>query len=39
VLKCRHRQHADVEDRIRDDKDTGLAKLPFKQFALNKVWL
>ena len=23
VLECRHRQHAHVEDRIRDDKDTG----------------
>ena len=39
VLECRHRQHAHVEDRIRDDKDTGLAKLPFKEFALNEVWL
>jgi hypothetical protein len=26
VIECRHRQHAHVEDRIRDDKDTGLAK-------------
>jgi Transposase DDE domain group 1 len=39
VLERRHRQHAHVEDRIRDDKDTGLAKFPFKQFALNQVWL
>jgi len=39
VLECRHRQHAHVEDRIRDDKDTGLAKFPFKKFALNEVWL
>jgi Transposase DDE domain group 1 len=39
VLERRHRQHAHVEDRIRDDKDTGLAKFPFKQFALNEVWL
>jgi hypothetical protein len=39
VLERRHRQRARVEDRIRDDKDTGLAKLPFKQFALNEVWL
>ena len=39
VLECRHRQHAHVEDRIRDDKDTGLSKFPFKQFALNEVWL
>ena len=39
VLECRHRQHAHIEDRIRDDKDTGLAKFPFKEFALNEVWL
>jgi hypothetical protein len=38
-IECRHRQHAHVEDRIRDDKDTGLAKFPFKVFALNEVWL
>ena len=38
-LECRHRQHAHVEDRIRDDKDTGLSKFPFKKFALNEVWL
>jgi Transposase DDE domain group 1 len=28
VLECRHRQHAHVEDRIRDDKDTGLSDCP-----------
>jgi Transposase DDE domain group 1 len=39
VLECRHRQHAHVEDRIRDHKDTGLRKFPFKEFALNEVWL
>jgi hypothetical protein len=39
VLERRHRQRAHVEDRVRDDKDTGLAKLPFKEFALNEVWL
>ena len=39
VLECRHRQHAHVEDRIRDDKDTGLSKFPFKAFQLNEVWL
>ncbi len=39
MLECRHRQHAHVEDRIRDDKDTGLSKFPFKEFALNEVWL
>jgi hypothetical protein len=38
-IECRHRQHAHVEDRIRDDKDTGLSKLPFKEFALNEVWI
>jgi Transposase DDE domain group 1 len=39
VLERRHRQRARVEDRIRDDKDTGLAKLPFQAFALNEVWV
>ncbi|MBV9682395.1 MAG: transposase, partial [Solirubrobacterales bacterium] len=39
ILERRHRQRARVEDRIRDDKDTGLAKLPFKEFALNQAWL
>jgi hypothetical protein len=39
VIECRHRQHAHVEDRIRDDKDTGLSKFPFKEFELNEVWL
>jgi hypothetical protein len=39
IIECRHRQHAHVEDRIRDDKDTGMAKFPFKEFQLNEVWL
>jgi hypothetical protein len=39
ILERRHRQRARVEDRIRDDKDTGLAKFPFKEFQLNEVWL
>jgi len=39
VLERRHRQRARIEDRIRDDKDTGLAKFPFKEFQLNEVWL
>ncbi len=39
ALERRHPQRARVEDRIRDDKDTGLAKFPFKAFALNEVWL
>src|SRR5205814_786032 len=32
VLERRQRQRARVEDQIRDDKDTGLAKLPSKDF-------
>src|SRR3954454_16302716 len=39
LLERRHRQRAHIEDRIRDDKHTGLAKFPFKAFALNEVWL
>jgi hypothetical protein len=39
IIERRHRQRARVEDRIRDDKDTGLSKLPFKEFALNEAWL
>ena len=39
MLERCHRQRARVEDRIRDDKDTGLAKFPFKGFQLNEVWL
>jgi hypothetical protein len=38
-IECRHRAHAHVEDRIRNDKDTGLSKFPFKDFAANEVWL
>jgi hypothetical protein len=37
VVECRHRQHAHVEDRIRDDKDTGLSKFPFKARAQRSV--
>jgi hypothetical protein len=38
-LEAAHRGHARVEDRIRAAKDTGLANLPFSEFALNEVWL
>jgi hypothetical protein len=38
-IECRHRRHAHVEARIRDDKDTGLSKFPFKGFAMNEVWM
>ncbi|MCA1678968.1 MAG: IS1380 family transposase, partial [Actinobacteria bacterium] len=39
VLERRHRARARVEDHIRNDKDTGLSKLPFKDFCHNQVWL
>ena len=38
-LDLDHRGHARVEDRIRCGKDTGLSNLPFREFALNEVWL
>ena len=39
ILERRQRERARVENQIRDDKDSGLAKLPFKHFAMNQVWL
>jgi hypothetical protein len=39
VIEAYHRQHAHVEDHIRVDKDTGLEKLPFQNFAINELWL
>lgn len=38
-LELRHRQHARVEDRIRQAKATGLRNLPFHAFAANAAWL
>ena len=38
-LEARHRGHARVEGRIKAGKDTGMAKLPFRDFAMNAVWL
>jgi hypothetical protein len=38
-LELRHRQHARVEDRIRQAKATGLANLPFNAFEANSAWL
>jgi hypothetical protein len=38
-LELRHRQHARVEDRIRDGKATGLANLPCRSFEANAAWL
>jgi hypothetical protein len=34
-----HRGRAGVEDHIRNDKDTGLRNLPFRDFEHNRVWL
>ena len=34
-----HRARARVEDRIRNDKDTGLRNLPFETLEHNRVWL
>jgi hypothetical protein len=39
VLERRHRARARVEDHIRNDKQTGLANLPFRAFAHNEIWL
>jgi 8-oxo-dGTP pyrophosphatase MutT (NUDIX family) len=38
-LELRHRQHARVEDRIREAKATGLRNLPCRAFAENAAWL
>jgi len=38
-LELRHRQHARVEDRIREGKNTGLRNLPCHEFAENAAWL
>ena len=34
-----HRARARVEDHIRNDKDTGMRNLPFRDFEHNRVWL
>jgi len=39
LLEARHRAHARVEDRIRCGKDTGLGRLPSRQFNVNQAWL
>lgn len=38
-LELRHRQHARVEDRIRELKNTGLRNLPCHAFDANAAWL
>ncbi|MFC8849947.1 MULTISPECIES: IS1380 family transposase [unclassified Micromonospora] len=37
-LEARHRAHARVEDRIRCAKDTGLRRLPSREFPINQAW-
>lgn len=39
AIERRHRARARAEEQIKDSKDTGLAKLPFRDFAMNAVWL
>ncbi|MCA1700593.1 MAG: IS1380 family transposase [Actinobacteria bacterium] len=39
TLELRHRQRARCEDHIRNDKDTGLRNMPFRDFEHNRVWL
>ncbi len=39
VLERRQRQRARAETQIRNDKDTGLRNLPFRDFEHNRVWL
>ncbi len=38
-LEREHRGRARVEDHIRNDKDTGMRNLPFRDFEHNRVWL
>jgi len=39
AIERRHRARARVEDHIRNDKDTGLQNMPFRDFEHNRVWL
>jgi hypothetical protein len=39
AIERRHRKRAGVEDHIRNDKDTGLRNLPYRDFEHNGVWL
>lgn len=39
AIECRHRARARVEEQIKDSKDSGLSKLPFRDFQMNAVWL
>ena len=39
AVEREHRARARVEDHIRNDKDTGMRNLPFRDFEHNRVWL
>jgi hypothetical protein len=39
ALEATHRQHAQVEDRVKTIKATGASHLPFHSFAANTAWL
>jgi hypothetical protein len=39
ALEALHRQHAQVEDRVKTIKATGASHLPFHSFAANAAWL
>ena len=39
ALEVLHRQHAEVEDRVKTLKATGAARLPFHAFTANAAWL
>jgi hypothetical protein len=39
ALEVCHRQHAEVEDRVKTLKATGAERLPFHSFAANAAWL
>ncbi|MDP8932117.1 MAG: transposase [Actinomycetota bacterium] len=38
-MTLRHRRHAQLENRIKNLKDTGLARLPFHDYDANRLWL
>lgn len=38
-IERRHRARARIEDHIRNDKQTGLRNLPFREYRLNEIWL
>lgn len=38
-LEIRHRQHAQIENRIKRLKDCGLERMPFRSFNANAAWM